>query len=55
MTASNLSAVPNTQMDAVYKRIRKHFSYFDPNKKFPIFHGECWGKPVPQYGDRFDG
>jgi selenocysteine lyase/cysteine desulfurase len=36
-TASNLSAVPNTQMDAVYKRIRKHFSYFDPNKKFPVF------------------
>ncbi len=35
--ASNLSAAPNTQMHPVYERLRKHFSYFAPNKSFPIY------------------
>lgn len=44
---SDLSAVPKTQMDAVYNRLRKHFSYFDPNKKLPIFMENAGGSQCP--------
>eukprot|EP01018_Ginkgo_biloba_P012721 Gb_18945 [translate_table: standard] len=34
---SNISVLPESQMDAVSYRLRKHFSCFDPSKNSPIF------------------
>lgn len=44
---SDLSALPNTKMDAVYNNLRKHFSYFDPSKNLPIFMENAGGSQCP--------